>query len=1398
MSTINNTDQFLVQRGTTSHKQSAKDLMSTIQDADLMLVQRGTDSYKVTCKDVKDQLGGGVVSGDVNQPTVVKPKDGAGSGDIVYALSDKITKIEGGGTTTCETELIESVTQQQSDGNWSGNYTVVNSNENCTTATSSYCPRVFFDGTQTKGYQVGLANNIVVGRQYTIEYVNTFPAGSYALKWDFGREGTADERDFSVYVDGVKQVIRAGNFGGNTSGTFEWQQSAPFTSLKFEAFGAAVGNAGIALQELFVNGTRLVDGTPVDIGTVLTFPSDQGFSCFPPDTLVQSGVTTQIPEALVSGEWRDILGKSTLSEPSVVFKDGGGIANSSGTFFFEGLNIGDTITWYGYQNAADTRQCTGDIVETTCSVPGSGAPGSIEFTVTAPSGSIKIDFNGVATCYGITPGPAAKVISIDDSDPYTITVDGGEWSDGTSDPGTDQSQVWSALLTSDTGFISPKTNAFDGDTSTHAASDTAGTLTFTPNLTVPANSTIEMWLGSGSGSNFEMTVTIDGVPSTVDGGSYQSVSYNNSTSINTITISRANSTNSAEIRAMKINGEVLVDAVGDRKLVKETPYDTKLTVATDKDFDSLLGTSWMTDGQGAPGPYAQTPYLVTSDTIVRVDGSQASPAGQIIAGPSGINSKTTIDIKDPMASAGITAIRGFAIYSGGATSAALFTVNVNGSNVLTSLTGLSDVGDAFAPIGTYTSYVQSGDENADNNGFYSFTFDPVTTEDAITFTAEIQDYNDGTRTILVMDQSGLWWTLINESRTPPPRSGFILTLASDQDLAYLRKNDVVQEVLNLKGWKKISGPGGFNDGTKTFDGNSSTFAYVNMFSSGVTFTWNTNAYQGETHNITVRVALNGIGSIINQNAQIAVAGTSQDLNVNTESVQTFNWSSVSDFAEVMFSASGMYNNGDYRIYDIAVDGVVITGADNGGIFGEVTSSTSIISIDETVPSITVDGGNWDNSNQSQVWSENATGAASSDPATQAFDGDISTYAAGTSSTLEIPFTAPITVTSLRVYADGPQDTVQVILDGNPVNVPWSGSPSAEWWNVPISGSASFSKIQVISSSSALYAVEANGRLLVDAVNDSQVWSSGADGNAKTDEGWENSFDGSVAGPHTVAQASSSTMLTLPEPVPFTTLEIYGNDHNEPGATRLYYSDTEYVTTWGSIPEGGGAGVDWGDVTSKFDGKPKILYKIYLNNNYNTDPSRIGGVRADGKLLLDKGIRDFGDTDVRYQTRGGKGDIVSVNATEKTILLTDTGDRDNRWIAENGADIDFKVAGPNYVDSPLLTSNVELESSQFSTTPATNPDTGQPLDGLAKITWSLKPGDGAEYELDAGTLNPYRPTGLQINTLYTIKVKHTGLLLGDSPWSTSTTFETGAARSLNDHYMKQIKVLEEELREARNS
>ena len=106
-----------------------------------------------------------------------------------------------------------------------------------------------------------------------------------------------------------------------------------------------------------------------------------------------------------------------------------------------------------------------------------------------------------------------------------------------------------------------------------------------------------------------------------------------------------------------------------------------------------------------------------------------------------------------------------------------------------------------------------------------------------------------------------------------------------------------------------------------------------------------------------------------------------------------------------------------------------------------------------------------------------------------------------------------------------------------------------------------------------------------------------------------------------------------------------------------------------------------------------------------------------------------------------------------------GDRDNRWIAENKAGTDFYVAGPEKVDSPLLTTNVWLESSAFSTTPATD-EKGDPLDALKTITWSIKPDGGDEMIQDAGHQAPATVSANRANAerLAHDQSEHEGLLL----------------------------------------
>ena len=152
------------------------------------------------------------------------------------------------------------------------------------------------------------------------------------------------------------------------------------------------------------------------------------------------------------------------------------------------------------------------------------------------------------------------------------------------------------------------------------------------------------------------------------------------------------------------------------------------------------------------------------------------------------------------------------------------------------------------------------------------------------------------------------------------------------------------------------------------------------------------------------------------------------------------------------------------------------------------------------------------------------------------------------------------------------------------------------------------------------------------------------------------------------------------------------------------------------------------------------------------------IKIDGVLLEDG---PGGDDHVEYQTNGGQGDIISVNTDDNTLVIKDTGDRDNRWIKG------FSVAGPSVIDTPLLTNDVELRGSDFATTPPG-------MDTLKEIIWSI---NGTEYS--AGVTNPWSPLEkLPTNTTVTVKVKYKGNVLEDSDWSTDVTFTTGASiRSL---------------------
>ena len=50
----------------------------------------------------------------------------------------------------------------------------------------------------------------------------------------------------------------------------------------------------------------------------------------------------------------------------------------------------------------------------------------------------------------------------------------------------------------------------------------------------------------------------------------------------------------------------------------------------------------------------------------------------------------------------------------------------------------------------------------------------------------------------------------------------------------------------------------------------------------------------------------------------------------------------------------------------------------------------------------------------------------------------------------------------------------------------------------------------------------------------------------------------------------------------------------------------------------------------------------------------------------------GDTEVQYQTNGGQGTVITTLPDDDAVVISLTGDRDNRWIADNISVEDFFV------------------------------------------------------------------------------------------------------------------------------
>ena len=193
----------------------------------------------------------------------------------------------------------------------------------------------------------------------------------------------------------------------------------------------------------------------------------------------------------------------------------------------------------------------------------------------------------------------------------------------------DQSQTWSSVLTSSTGFRSsePATNAFDGSTSTICSAVGSGLITFAPTGTFPSSSAIRIYL-QGSGSQ---TVTVNGGASqTITGNSWQTVNFTNSSASSfTLTIQASGGTDSG-LRALEIGGKILVDA----GFVPAGALNSSAYNTSDKWSDDLSGNTY----GGASMPKSRMFNGTSGQNVIANSGTS------LTFSPSGLSSISSLRI----------------------------------------------------------------------------------------------------------------------------------------------------------------------------------------------------------------------------------------------------------------------------------------------------------------------------------------------------------------------------------------------------------------------------------------------------------------------------------------------------------------------------------------------------------------------------------------------------------------------------------------------------------------------------------------------------------------------------------------------------------------------------------
>ena len=533
-------------------------------------------------------------------------------------LSDVITDVEGGGIKTCETDTIQSV------------------------ATSTYSVR--YQTSNTNGSNLDWNSgtneetNINSGSSPTKVQTNSLLFYSEATGAKYGvatdvcalTNGDLEAWESSTGAAGAWTKVASGNlsqFGSQCSSYI-----VPRSSEKY--FALIRKDSQLDSDNYYVTEETIT----------LTFPTSNGFGCFEVGDEVQSDaiVGDFISKLSVNTGTLSDASKNNAFDGDTSTECLGSSSASMITFDLSANPISykskvEIYTESPYDEGRINDSAFVDMTQSawTTLATGSGVIYKIEVKDDSAKPAwtaIKVDGKYLIDS-SLYTGDEVKVISKDDSDPYTITVDGGEWSDGGSDPTKNESDIWSQTLYGDLSVIKPTlpaTNMFDGSASTHMTLTHKNGSVFFP-LDTPQSGTFSFNGGQGTDKiqpGYRAGIRLRDADNNVVVETDWDTDYGNANNSLKVDVDLVAATNVSVIEFyygnaviddggfrnsfIKINGIEYVDASGQTKLVKETPYDNKLTVASSENLELLTGDVFMTDGSEVPA--TQTPYkLVTTD-----------------------------------------------------------------------------------------------------------------------------------------------------------------------------------------------------------------------------------------------------------------------------------------------------------------------------------------------------------------------------------------------------------------------------------------------------------------------------------------------------------------------------------------------------------------------------------------------------------------------------------------------------------------------------------------------------------------------------------------------------------------------------------------------------------------